>query len=272
MVSDRIFDDGTTAAAAAEDAELQAAIDAFMPPRGASTATDNTLWGTAEDWQGCHYDNTPYPPDHPGSEERMAATDRHLAEEFARLQPGWLAAAAAAANDPFAVAEEAATFAACDQAKVNIRVIDRRTVAVPNTFARGVPLFFVADPNFVYLAHPQGVYGAKPKWKWDGRVRDNRFKAFIKDDDYGVYLHAYKASKLGYPKLWTIKRQRHRHGNFNDEWWCDLLALKPWPLFLTDVNAAKITAQLCYLKANEHFTWVPVAKDIDRSCRFNGET
>ena len=96
---DRIFDDGTTAAAAAEDAELQAAIDAFIPPRGASTATDDTLWGTAEDWQGCHYDDTPYPPDHPGSEERIAAGERYAAEEFARLQRGWLAAAAAAAND-----------------------------------------------------------------------------------------------------------------------------------------------------------------------------
>ena len=99
MVSDRIFDDGTTAAAAAEDAELQAAIDAFIPPRGASTATDDTLWGTAEKWQR-HYDDTPYPPDHPGSEERIAAGERYAAEEFARLQRGWLAAAAAAANDP----------------------------------------------------------------------------------------------------------------------------------------------------------------------------
>ena len=79
MVSNRMF--GGAPADVAEEADLQAAIDAFMPPRGASTATDDTLWGTAEDWHDCHYDDTPLPPD-PGSDERMAATERYLAEEL----------------------------------------------------------------------------------------------------------------------------------------------------------------------------------------------
>ena len=49
------------------------------------------------------------------------------------------AAEAAAVNDPLVVAEEAATFDACRQAIVDVRIINRSEVAVPASIARGAP-------------------------------------------------------------------------------------------------------------------------------------
>jgi hypothetical protein len=282
MVSNRMS--GGAPADVAGDADLQAAIDAFISPRGASAATDDNALGTAEDWQR-HYDDTPYPPDHPGSDERMAATDRYLAEEWRRLQreklertATYAAAAVVTANDPVVVAEEAATLDACLQAMMgasDVRPIDRSMVTVSHYFARDVPLFFVAQPNIVMLAHPKGKYGASPKWAWVGGVRCNQFLSICGDPEYFFVAHAYRCSLPGYKKLWAIKRNRYRHGKTDDAYHVDLLALSPWPLFFTEVTAAKIVAQLCAPEAtaNKYFCWVPFAKDIGSlTNRFDGET
>lgn len=266
----------------AVDARLQAAIDRLMCPSGiAKNITDETA---AEDWQHCHHDDTPLPPDHPGSDERMAVTERHAVEELRQLQRGKLeraatraAAAVVTANDPVVVAEEAATVAACYQAMMgawDIRLIDRSEVAVPLSFAYGVPLFFKVENSIVNLAHPEREYGAKPKWRWMGGMRRNQFHHL---GEGGVFVaHAYRCDVPGYSdsKLWVVKRERPRWGKTDNAYYGDLLALSPWPLFFTDVTIAKIVAQLCAEgKANQRFYWLPFAKKIDLNLDgFNGET
>ena len=157
----------------------------------------------------------------------------------------------------------------------DVRLIDRSMVTVSHYFARDVPLFFVAEPNIVYLAHPKGAYGVKPKWRWTGGVRSNQFRTFNANQDYDFVAHAYRCSLPRYNKLWAIKRERYRHGKTDDAHYVDLLALRPWPLFFTEVTTAKIVAQLCAPEAtaNKCFCWVPFAKDIGSlTNRFDGET
>jgi hypothetical protein len=146
---------------------------------------------------------------------------------------------------------------------VNISVIDRSTVAVPSSFALDATKFFIADPSIIYLAHPQGQYGASPKWGWCAGVRANQFVANGPGTSCFFAVHRYRSKLPGYNKLWAVKRQRPRFGKIDDDCYCDLLVLCPHALFFTDVGPAKIAAQLCHsAKANERFIWVPVAKDI----------
>ena len=215
----------------------------------------------------------------------MAATDRYLVEDWRRLQrekllraATYAAAAVVTANDPVVVAEEAATLDACRQAMMgawDVRLIDRSMVTVSHYFARDVPLFFVAEPNIVYLAHPKGEYGAKPKWGWVGSVRSNEFVSVCGHPECSFWAHAYRCNLPGYKKLWALKRKRYRFGKTDDADHVDLLALSPWPLFFTDVTTAKIVAQLCHQEAMANqrlFRWVPFARDIGPIGSFNGET
>ena len=124
------------------------------------------------------------------------------------------------------------------------------------------------------LAHPKGPYGAKPKWWWHGSVSRNQFVSFCGNPECSFVAHAYRCNLPGYNKLWAIKRKRYRHGRTDDAYYVHLLALGPWPLFLTDATIAKIVAQLCDLEAtaNECFFWGPFAKDIGPlGHSFNGE-
>ena len=136
----------------------------------------------------------------------QAAIDRIMGTSVQREQleaaAATAAAEAAAVNDPLVVAEEAATFDACRQAIVDVRIINRSEVAMPASFARGAPRFFVAKSSIVLLAHPNGTYGASPKWGWWGGMRRNQFVSFGRDVDHRFAAHGYRCSLPGDKKLW----------------------------------------------------------------------
>jgi hypothetical protein len=249
-----IFDEAQVAAltADADAAALQAQIDRLMP---------GSAWD-AED--------TPSPAAVAAEEYWRRRDEKVLSEQLRELHRERLEAAAAdaaaeaaAVNDPSVIAEEAAALDACDQAKADVRLIDRHAVAVPRSFAPGMPRLFVAGPSVEMLARPKGQYEALPKWCWIAGVRKDGLLSLGRGnwEHYYFVAEEYTCDLHHYKTVWTIARRRsddvtHVH--------VERLSLRPWPLVFTDLRTAETLATLCQStrQANTLFCWVPSAGGV----------
>lgn len=139
--------------------------------------------------------------------------------------------------------------------------IHRNNVGVPNTFVPSATGFAVTECicllRLLYLAHPKGMYGHSPRWRWIGGERKHLYWTYT-FDDHSYSLRGYGCTSDGYEQLWAIEKEREGFGESKVH---NVLALDSTPILLTDPKIAKLVAQLCHPNPPEEANsprWIPI--------------
>ncbi len=136
--------------------------------------------------------------------------------------------------------------------------VDRRNVEVPGTFVPSAKAFAVSDHGYLlYMAHPMGIFGIKPRWGWCGSVRQKLFEVYR---PYRLWfsVRGYAFALPAYKTLWAIEREFPKFGAIETH---DVLAVEATPILFTSPKIAKAAAQLCHPNPGheaECLRWIPI--------------